>query len=80
MLEFRSFLDKEKIPFTEPDLIENMDFIKRFVKREVYVSAYDLDEGNKVYYQLDPDVQKALDILPDARALLEDGKSLVAQR
>ena len=80
MLEFRSFLDKEKIAFTEPDLSENMDFIKRFVKREVYVSAYDLDEGNQVYYELDPDVQRALDILPDARALLEDGKHLVAER
>ena len=80
MMAFRRFLDEEKIAFTEPDLNDNKDFIKRFVKREVYLSAYDLDEGNKVYYELDPDVQKALDMLPEARSLLEDGEHLVAER
>ena len=73
-------MEKEKIVFAATDLIENESFIKRFVKREIYVSAYDLDEGNKVYYRLDPDVQKALDIIPAARSLLEDGERVVAKR
>tara|TARA_Y100000588_G_scaffold394689_1_gene516606 strand:- start:733 stop:2316 length:1584 start_codon:yes stop_codon:yes gene_type:complete len=77
---FQKFLEKEKIVFATTDLIENESFIKRFVKREIYVSAYDLDEGNKVYYRLDPDVQKALGILPAARSLLEDGERVVAKR
>ena len=78
--QFQKFLTKEKILFEESNLIENKDFIKRFLKREVYVSAYDLDKGNKVYYQLDPDVQKALGLLPDARLLLKDGDRLIAKK
>jgi hypothetical protein len=37
--EFRQFLYREEIPFEEVDFIENNDFIKRFLKREVYVAA-----------------------------------------
>ena len=78
--EFRQFLAEEDIEYTEPDIIENVDFIKRFLKREVYISAYDLDEGERVYYELDPDVQKALELIPKAEELLKSGKSLVARR
>ena len=60
--------------------MRNIDFIKRFLKREVYIAAYDLDEGERVYYELDPEVQKGLELLPKAEELLMSGKSLVAQR
>ncbi len=78
--EFRQFLTEEDVEFTEPDIIENLDFIKRFLKREVYISAYDLDEGERVYYELDPEVQKGLELIPKAEELLKSGKSLIAQR
>jgi carboxyl-terminal processing protease len=77
--EFRQFLYREEIPFEEVDFIENNVFIKRFLKREVYVAAHDLDEGEKVYFELDPDVQQALRLLPKAKALLESSKQLVAE-
>ena len=78
--EFRQFLTEEDVEFTEPDIIENIEFIKRFLKREVYISAYDLDEGERVYYELDPEVQKGLELIPKAKELLKSGKSLVAGR
>ena len=76
--EFRLFLNSEKIEYTQADFIENVDFIKRFIKREVYNSAYDIEEGQRVYYELDPDVQRAVKLLPKAEELLKDDKSLVA--
>jgi carboxyl-terminal processing protease len=78
--EFRQFLYREKVEFSEADFSENADYIKRTLKREVYVSAYDLHEGEYVKHTLDPDVQKALDLLPDAKELLESSGRVIAQR
>jgi carboxyl-terminal processing protease len=77
--EFRQFLHDEKVEFQEVDFIENLGFIKRYLKREVYVAAYDLDEGMKVFFALDPEVQQALGPLPQAEALLKNGKQMVAR-
>jgi carboxyl-terminal processing protease len=76
--QFRQFLYSEKIEFKEVDFIENRDFIRRFLKREVYVAAYDLDEGLRVFYELDPEVQQALRLMPQAEALLKGGKQMLA--
>ena len=78
--EFRAFLDEEEFEFTDEDFAENRAQIERFVKREVYISAYDIEEGEKVYYELDPDVEKAIEALPKAKELLEAGSQLVASK
>jgi carboxyl-terminal processing protease len=78
--EFRQFLYNEKIEFEEVAFIENTGFIKRYLKREIYVAAFDLDEGLKVFYQLDPEVQQALKLLPEAKALIENGKQILARQ
>ncbi len=78
--DFRQFLYKEKVPFLEADFARNLDFVKRHLKREIYISGYDLDEGLKVYAETDPDVQSAVELLPKARALVEGAQKLIAQR
>ncbi|MBI3696283.1 MAG: S41 family peptidase [Acidobacteria bacterium] len=78
--DFRQFLYSEKISFTEPDFTRNLDFIKRNLKREIYVYAYDQDEGEKVRAETDPDVQAALELLPKAQQLTEQASRLMAQR
>jgi carboxyl-terminal processing protease len=78
--EFRQFLHSENIEFEEVAFIENAEFVKRFLKREIYVAAFDLDEGLKVFYQLDPEVQQALKLLPQAKALIESGKQILARQ
>ena len=80
LTDFRQFLDKEKIKFTEADFTRNLEFIKRNIKREIYNSGFDTDEGAKVYTESDPDVQQAIELLPKARQLTEDAQRLIAQR
>lgn len=82
---FKSFLADEEVEVSDEDFDANLSFIQRFIKRSVYISAYDLNEGERVYYALDPDVEKALAALPQAAALLEgeaieSGEHLVAGR
>jgi carboxyl-terminal processing protease len=78
--DFRQFLVKEKVDFAEADFNRHLDFIKRYIKREIYNSGFDTDEGAKVYVESDPDVQQAIDLLPKAKDLTESAQKLIAQR
>jgi len=78
--EFRKFLDDEKIPFTEADLVANNDWVRSSIKSEIFIDAFGQEEGLKVKAETDPEVIKALDLLPQAKALAENAKKIVAER
>src|SRR5271156_1708761 len=78
--EFRKFLDEEKIPYTEGEMIENNDWLRSNIKSEIFVDAFGQEEGLKVRAETDPDVMKALDLMPQARALADNARKVVAER
>jgi carboxyl-terminal processing protease len=80
MHDFRGYLTKHNIHYTEPEMAENTEWIKRKIKQEVFMSAYGTQEGFKVLLEADPQVQKAVEALPQARALYENARKVVAQR
>ena len=44
------------------------------------MSAFNQQEGFKVLLEADPQVQKAVEAIPQARALYQNAKKIVAQR
>ena len=80
MQDFRKFLDSEKIPFTEAELLQNNDWVRSSIKSEIFVNAFGQEEGLRVKAETDPEVLKALDLLPQAKQLAENAKKVVAQR
>ena len=78
--EFRDYLAKHNVKYTEPEYAENLDWIKRKIKQEVFMSTYGTQEGFKVLLEADPQVQKAVESIPQARALYENARKVVAQR
>jgi len=78
--DFRKFLDEEKIPFTEGELIENREWLRSNIKSELFVDSFGQEEGLKVRAETDPEVIKALDLLPQARALADNAKKVIAER
>ncbi len=80
MQDFRKFLDSEKIPFTEAELLQNNDWVRSSIKSEIFVNAFGQEEGLKVRAEADPEVLKALDLLPQAKQLAENARHVVAQR
>ncbi|MGB2632946.1 MAG: S41 family peptidase [Candidatus Acidiferrum sp.] len=78
--EFRDYLTKHNIRYTEPEFAENQDWVKRKIKQEVFMSNYGTQEGFKVLLDADPQVQKAADAIPQARALYENARKVVAQK
>ena len=80
MQEFRKFLDEQKIAFTEADLAENNDWVRSNIKAELFINEFGQQEGMKVHAESDPEVQKGLDLLPQAKQLAENAKKTIAQR
>jgi carboxyl-terminal processing protease len=78
--EFRDYLTKRNIRYTETEMADNLDWIKRKIKQEVFMSTYGTQEGFKVLLEADPQVQKAIEAIPQARALYENARRVVAQR
>lgn len=88
--EFRMFLNSEannKIEYEEKDWLENLDFVKREIKYE-YVLAHTgsektgltLEDAQKVHLEGDTQVIKALESLPQAKALYQNAiKALAAK-
>ena len=54
--------------------------MRRFLKREMYVYALDLDKGDQVKVERDPDVLAALDLLPKAQQLTEEAPQRAGRR
>src|SRR5437588_4704305 len=80
MQDFRKFLDEEKVPYTEADLLQNADFIRSSIKSGIFVDAFGQEEGLKVRAETDPEVIKGLELLPQAKALAENARRVVAER
>src|SRR5208282_4443308 len=78
--EFRKFLDEEKVPYTEADLLANNDWVRSGIKSEIFIDAFGQEEGLKVRAETDPEVVKALDLLPQAKQLADNAKKIVAER
>jgi carboxyl-terminal processing protease len=77
--EFRKSLDEANVPYTQADLVDNNDWLRANIKSEIFVDAFGQDEGLKVRTETDPEVQKALELLPQAKALADNAKKIVAE-
>jgi carboxyl-terminal processing protease len=77
--EFRHYLDDQKVPYTEGELAENLDWVKSNIKTELFISQFGQEEGLRVQAESDPNVIKALDLLPQAKQLAENARKVVAE-
>jgi carboxyl-terminal processing protease len=75
LADFKEFLRQKHVEFTDEDIQNNVDFIKRRIRKEVYDSSFGLQEGIKIAVQGDSQVQKALAVMPDAKSMMSQGKT-----
>ena len=80
MQEFRRFLDDKKIPYTEADLAANNDWVRSNIKSEIFIDAFGQESGLQVRAEADPEVIKALDLLPQAKQLADNARRIIAER
>ena len=69
--KFRQFLEGEGLEFTNKNFAESRHQLANRLQQEVFLVLFGETEGMKVQVRIDNQVQKALELLPRARALLE---------
>jgi carboxyl-terminal processing protease len=78
--EFKQFLGKEKIPFTDANLTANLDFVKNHIQMQLVGFIYGENEADKISIHNDPLVLKALDSMPQAKELMANAKRYLASK
>jgi hypothetical protein len=71
---------KQNYDFTEAEFTQDADYIKRLLKREMYITAFNLDESERVAVETDPEVERAIDAMPKAKALLDSVRKVIVKR
>ncbi len=78
--QFRDFLRKNGAKFTDAEFNDNRAWVKDQLMQEMYVTAFGVDDSAKVTLQQDPEVQAAINAMPQAKALLDNAKKLMVER
>ncbi len=78
--DFRKYLDKQKIKYTDADIQANIVWLKWQIKREVFTSYFGLNDGYKVELQDDVQLEKAIELIPQAKALYQNARKILATR
>jgi carboxyl-terminal processing protease len=72
--DFKQFLKNRRIEFTDEEIKNNEEFIKRRIRQELFTSAFGIQEGFKIGIQGDSQILKALDVMPEAKILMTSGQ------
>jgi carboxyl-terminal processing protease len=78
--QFRKYLDQQKIKYSDADIQANVNWLKWQIKREVFTSYFGLNDGYKVELQDDVQLEKAIDLIPQAKALYQNARKILAER
>jgi len=71
---------EKNTPFVEADFVKDREWIRRYLAKEMYTTAFNVDDSDAMFNRTDPEVAKAVDLLPKASSLLETAKKIVSQR
>lgn len=80
LTDFRGFLSSSQIPYAEAEFTSNLDFIKREIVYEYDLAQFGPEEAQRVHLEGDPQAIKALDALPQAKALVQQASKELASR
>src|SRR5215469_1826299 len=78
--QFKKYLAQEHIDFSDQQVQDNVVWLKWEIKREVFTTVFGLNEGYKVALENDPQLDKAIASLPQAKALYANARKIVAER
>ncbi|HEU4400800.1 MAG TPA: S41 family peptidase, partial [Candidatus Polarisedimenticolia bacterium] len=67
--EFQAFLDKRKVKWSVEEIENNKERLRSEIKEAIASALWGLEEGYKVYAESDRQIQKALELFPQAQQL-----------
>src|SRR5437773_5091257 len=80
MDQFKQHITKRGVQFNEKDFADNRDFIKRSIKYEIFYNKFGVSDAARVLLEDDPQVLKAVDLIPEAKELASKARRQVAEK
>ncbi|MGA2268163.1 MAG: S41 family peptidase [Bryobacteraceae bacterium] len=77
---FASYLRSQQIAFTDAEFAANRDWMRDQIRYELYFRAFDKKTADRAAFQGDREVQRAVESLPKAQALLQQAQRVLARR
>jgi carboxyl-terminal processing protease len=74
------YLTSHKYRFEESEFRQDRTWIRRYLAREMYLYAFNVDESDKVFAQTDPEVERAVESMSKAATLVEAAHKAIVQR
>jgi carboxyl-terminal processing protease len=78
--EFKKYLTKQNIAWTDADLNGVMDWVKINIKEKIFTIQFGQLQGLRAKADSDPEIQKALGFLPEAQALEDHAHKVLAEK
>ena len=73
--DFHDYLMKQDVAFTEADWTKDHRWLRDCLSQEMYITAFSYEDSQKVQYEQDPEVAKAIAAMPQAAHLLAESKT-----
>jgi carboxyl-terminal processing protease len=77
--DFHQFMLDNDVHFTEAEFTENHQWVKDQLKKEMYITAFNVDASERVQIEQDPEIARAVDAMPKAKLLLENSKKVIVR-
>jgi len=78
--QFKQHLTKRGVEFTEKDFQDNRDYVKRSIKYEIFYNRFGVSDAGRVLLDGDPQLTKALDLIPEAKDLALKARRQLAEK
>ncbi len=78
--QFKQHITKRGIQFTEKDFQDNKDYFKRAIKYEIFYNRFGVSDAARVLLEGDPQVAKAIDLIPEAKDLASKARRQLAEK
>jgi carboxyl-terminal processing protease len=80
LARFAAYLRSQQIDFTDAEFAANRDWMRDQLRYELYFRAFDKKTADRAAFHADPEVQRAVESLPKAQALLQQAERVLARR
>jgi carboxyl-terminal processing protease len=80
LTDFKNYLDTRKLKYTPEEVAANRDAITRQITEQVLLQVFGEREARRRSMAWDPQVKKALELVPKSDLLLKDPQRFIAER
>jgi carboxyl-terminal processing protease len=80
MEDFKQFAMKRGMTIDQADWDRDKPWLEEYVREQLFITAFSKEDSDRLALDHDPEIQKAIEALPQSKALLEKAKAIIARQ